>query len=404
MTTSYAFTDPRAQTVWAPDMFEYALQNSRLTALMGATPDSIIHVNTDLTSRAGGTIIFELKDPLSGAGVGDDGTTSAEAMTTGNMSLAVHERAHSVKSAGMMSEQLTNIRKVDGFRRDAKYRLGVWIKDKVLEDDLITCLYGGYNENSSSSAIETINESYPASNRIYYGGQTITSTPALSTTYSTDAALTAAGSATDHYFGTLVIDAVRALALEAIPRFTPGVFRQNSTKSEKDIRFDVTRPKIGEFFVILASPHQIQKMRAEVGTNGWANMTALCRAQGDNHPIFTGGNVMWNGCIVVEYDRIPKRTGASGTLLAEGFLLNAGRTATSDPCANTRTVYRALLLGAQAACFGWAAYPQWFEDYNNCNKLEVKTDMIFGVKKTKFNAHGGTSAGSEYACYAIDTE
>ena len=56
------------------------------------------------------------------------------------------------------------------------------------------------------------------------------------------------------------------------------------------------------FLVILAHPDQMDTMKSEVGTNGWANMTALCRSQGDNHPIFTGGNVMWNSCIVVEYD------------------------------------------------------------------------------------------------------
>lgn len=406
--TSYAFTDPRAQKVWAPDLFLYALQNSRMSMLMGKTPDSIIHVNTDLTARPGGTVIFELKDPLSSGGVGDDGdtTNNEEAMTIGNMSLVVHERAHAVKSAGMMSEQLTSIRKVEGFRKDAKYRLGQWIKDKVLEDDLITCAAGLYNENSGGSAIQTINESYPATDRIWYGGQSCGSTPALGNSgvsYATDALLTA-GTQANNLFGTLVISKVRSLALEAAPRFTPGVFRQPSSSAEKDIRFDTMKPVVGNFFVILVHPGQRDTMRSEVGTNGWAQLTALCRAQSDNHPVFTGGNVLWDGCIVAEYDRIPKRTGAGGTTLAEGFLLNAGRTATTDACANARKVCRALLLGAQGLCFGWAAYPGWFEDYVDCNKLKVKTDMIFGVAKTKFNAHGTETPGSEHAVYAIDTE
>lgn len=406
--TSYAFTDPRAQKAWADDLFFYALQNSRMSMLMGNTPDSIIHVNTDLTTKPGGTVVFELKDPLSSGGVGDDGdtTNNEEAMTIGNMSLVVHERAHAVKSAGMMSEQLTSIRKVEGFRRDAKYRLGEWIKDKVLEGDLPTCAAGLYNENSGGAAIETINESYPASNRIWYGGQSVGATPALGNSganYTSDALLTA-GTQANNLFGTLVIDQVRALALEATPRFTPGVFRQASSTAEKDIRGQTMKPVVGNAFVILAHPGQIATMRSEIGTNGWAQLTALCRAQGDNHPVFVGGNIMWNNCIVVEYDRIPKRTGAGGTTLAEGFLLNAGRTATTDAVVTSRKVCRALLLGAQALCFGWAAYPGWFEDYVDCNKLKVKTDMIFGVGKTKFNAHGGEVAGSEHAVYALDTE
>ncbi len=405
--TSFAFTDPRAQTVWAPDLFLYALQNMRMSPLMGKTPDSIIHVNTDLTVKPGGTVIFELKDPLSSGGQGDDGDTTGneEAMTIGNMSLTAHERMHAVKSAGMMSEQLTSVRRTDGFRRDAKYRLGIWIKD-ILENDLVTCAAGLYNENSGGSAIETINESYPGAARIWYGGQSVGATPALGNSgadYGTDALLTA-GTRTDNLFGTLVINKVRSLALEATPRFTPGVFRQPSARQEKDVRFDTTKPPIGNFFVILVHPGQIETMRAEVGTAGWANMTALCKAQSDRHPIFTGGNVLWNSCIVVEYDRTPKRTGAGGTTLAEGFALNAGRTATTDACATGRSVCRALLLGAQGLCFGWAMYPGWFEDYVDCNKLKVKTDMIYGVKKTQFNAHGGEVAGNEHAVYAIDTE
>jgi len=393
-------------------MFLYALQNSRMSMLMGKSPDSIIHVNTDLTTRAGGTIIFELKDPLSSGGVGDDGdtTNNEESMTIGNMSLVVHERAHAVKSNGMMSEQLTSVRKVDGFRRDARRRLGDWIKNNVLENDLITCAAGLYNENSGGSAIQTINESYPASDRIWYGGQSVGSSPALGNSganYADDGALTA-GTTSSNLFGTLVISKVRSLALEATPRFTPGAFRQPSSSAEKDIRFDTMKPTVGNFFVILVHPGQRETMRSEIGTNGWAQLTALCRAQSDNHPVFTGGNVLWDGCIVVEYDRIPKRTGAGGVdgsaTLAEGFLLNAGRSACDDAVASGDKVCRALLLGAQALCFGWAAYPGWFEDYVDCNKLKVKTDMIYGAGKTKFNAHGGETPGSEHAVYAIDTE
>jgi len=405
--TSYAFTDPRAQTLWAPDMFEYALENSRLTMLMGNSKDSIVHVNKDLTTKQGGTIIFKLRNRLTGGGQGDDGDTTGneEAITKGNMSLEVHERMHAVVSAGKMSEQLTDTKGVDGFRGDAKEELGVWTSEAI-EDDLVTCLSGCYNENSGGADIQTVNESYPESDRIWYGGQSITSSPALGnsgTSYATDALLTA-GTRTSNLFGTLVINKVRANALAAAPRFTPGVFRQVSASAERDIRFPNKGKRLGNYFVVLASPEQIEHMRAEVGTNGWANMTALCRQQGDDHPIFAGGNVLWNGCIVVEYDRILKRTGAGGTTLAEGFALNAGRTATSDACASGRSVCRALLLGAQSACFGWAMYPGWFEDYVDCNKLKVKTDMIYGVKKTKFNAHGGTTEGSEHAVYAIDTE
>ena len=180
-TTSYAFTDPRAQKVWSQDMFEYALQNVRLSMLMGKTQDSIIHLNTDLSRRPGGDIVFQIRNPMSAAGQGDDGNTTGneEQLTTGNFTLRVHQRSHSVRSAGAMSEQLTSTYGTAGFRQHAKERLGEWVSEAI-ENDLAVCSAGLYNENSSGAAIETINESYPESDRIWYGGQSVDSSPANS--------------------------------------------------------------------------------------------------------------------------------------------------------------------------------------------------------------------------------
>lgn len=406
-TTSYAFTDPRAMTVWGTELFEEALQNARLTPLFGNNKDSIIYMKEDLKTQQGGTIILKIGNRLTGGGQGDDGNTTGneQQLTKGNMSLEVHERCTSALSAGMMSEQLTDIAGVDGFRQDAKEELSVLLEEWI-ENDLITCASGCYNENSGGSAIQTINESYPESARILYQGQSIGSTPALGnsgTAYTTDALLTA-GTKTSNYMGTLVIDKVRDLALGSTPRFRPGIFRQPSASAERDIRFPLQGKKIGDFLVLLLSRAQIGTIKAEVGNNAWANMTAQASSRGNDHPVFTGATFLWNGIICVEYDRILTRTGAGGTTLAEGFLLNAGRTATTDACASGRTVHRAILLGAQSLCFGWAMTPGWFEDYVDCNHLKVKMDMIYGVAKTKFNAHGTSTPGNEYSTYCIDTE
>jgi len=407
-TTSYAFADPRAMSVWGTELFEEALSNARLTVLMGDNKDSIIYMKEDLKTQQGGTIILKIGNRLTGGGQGDDGNTtgSEQQLTKGNMSLAVHERCTAALSAGMMSEQLTDIKGVDGFRQDAKEELSVLLEEWI-ENDLVTCASGCYNENSGGSAIQTINESYPSGTaRAWFGGQTITSSPALANSgvsFATDALLTA-DTAASNRFGTLVIDKVRNLALAASPRFRPGIFRQVAASAERDVRFPLQGRKIGNMFVILASPDQIATMKAEVGNNAWANMTAQCAARGNDHPVFTGATVLWNGCIVVEYDRILQRTGAGGTTLAEGFSLNAGRTATDDAVANARTVHRGLLLGAQSLCFGWAMTPGWFEDYVDCNHLKVKMDMIYGVAKTQFNAHGGSTPGNEYSTFVFDTQ
>ena len=112
---------------------------------------------------------------------------------------------------------------------------------------------------------------------------------------------------------------------------------------------------------------------------------------------------MWNGCLVIPYDRLPYRTGAGGATLAEGFALNAGYTATTDAVANTVTVARGCLLGAQALSFGWAMLPGWWEDYVDCNNAKIKTEMMYGVMRTQFNQHGTTTAMAEEAIINFDT-
>lgn len=402
--TSFATGDPRTQTYWSKKVYVYALQNMALTPLLGSGKNVCIQVETKLERQPGDTIIFESKSPMSGAGQGDDGNTTGneEALKRRNMSLVIHERSHSYRSAGKMSEQRTST----NIREDGKEDLGDWWSE-ALENDLITCAAGLYNENSSGSNIQTINESYPtwrtnqAGSRIYYGGQTAGGT--LGTARTTDALLTAA---TQSYnlMGTLVLEKVRRLAIASMPRFRAVKLYDISKANPDDVRGGVSGPLVGKYFIVLLSPLQIKAIKAESGTIGWKAMTAEAQRRGNQNPIFSGAAFLWDGMVCWEYDRIPQRTGANGTTLAEGFLLNAGRTATDDAIANGDTVCRALLFGAQALSFGWAQRLKWAEEFIDCDIPKVKVSALYGVKRTQFNAHGGTSAGAAEALYCIDTE
>ena len=401
MNTSFASADPRTQTIWSKKTFEYALQNMCLTPLMGKDPNSLIHINLRLTELPGDTIVFKAKFPLSGAGQGDGGTVTGNEgqLKRRNMSLVVHERAHGVVSAGPIREQRTDTK----IRPEARDDLGDWYSE-ALENDLATAMCGLYNENSSGAAIETINESYPTSDRIYYGGQTAAGALGNSgVSYATDALLTA-GTQDSNLMGTLLLSAIRRRALSAVPRFRPVNIRDVSKLNPDDVRKGVQGPLIGKFFLVLMSPLQVKAVHAETAATGWPQMTAAAQIRGNMNPIFSGASFIWDGMVVWEYDRIPTRTGAGGTTLAEGFLLNTGRTATTDACANERTVARAVLLGAQALCFGWAKRLAWHEDLVDARKAQVIVDCIYGVKRTRFNAHGTSTAGSDEAIYCMDTE
>jgi len=399
--TSYAFGDPRAQTVWEKYLFEYFPQNIMLTPLMGKDGNSCIHVNKELLSKPGGTVILKARQRLDGAGVGDDGDTTgnAQQIKRRNMSINVHERATRTQSAGILSEQLTD----SDFRSDSKLELGDWIGERI-ENDLITSAAGLYNENSSSSEIETINESYPSSARIYYGGQNAAGVLGNSgASYGTDALMTA-GTTANNLFGTKLLEMIKRRAIACRPRIAAVKLMDLSKATKFDPRTGPVGPLMGYFYVVLISPLQTKSVRAETGATGWKQAMAEAQNRGNKNPIFSGSSFLWDGCIVWEYDRIPTRTGADSDSLAEGFLLNSGRTATTDPCANTTTVARALFMGRQAMGFAWAHKPSWHEDFYDANKRFVKTDMLYGVKRCNFNAHGTETPQQDEGIYCIDTE
>jgi len=402
--TSFAFTDPRAQKVWSPQVYAYALQNMFFTKMMGNDGNACVFVNTDLTVKKGGTVVVESDAPITGGGVGDDGnTTGSEAQgKVRNMSVAVHERAQSVVSAGKMSEQLT----ATNIREKAKKDLGIWLSE-AMEKDIITSAAGLYNENSGGSAIDTINETYPTSSRIFYGGQTAAGVIANGgASYTTDALLTVA-TASDTLCGTLILEAIKRRCMAATPRFRPVTVYNLNSMNPDDVRSGKSLGEpIAKVMIVLLHPLQVKAIKQESGTVAFKAMEAAANNRGNLNPIFSGAGVFyWDGMLCFEYDRIPTRTGANGTTLAEGFLLNAGRTATDDAVANGRTVARALFLGGQALSFAWAQKPEWSEDMVDNNKPKVKVDMLYGVKRTQFFDHGASTLSTEQdeAIYCLDT-
>jgi len=376
--TQIAWADPRVIKLYSPQMFAYALANNRLIHLVGTDPHCAILKNEDLTRKPGGDVVFKIKKPLSGTGQGDYGNTvnNEQQMEWGNMSVRVHQRMTAILSGGILAEQLTDVYGVAAWRKEMMDSCAEW-NAEIQENDLITTAAGLYNENSGGASIETINESAPTTNRIWRGGQEIDSTPILGNSgvsYASDALLTA-GTQTANLFGTLVGRKLKSLAIQATPRIRPCWFRQDSQDKADDVRFDVKRPPV-RVYVCLVHPAAMESMKAELGTNGFADLMKMCHAQAPDHPLFTGGNAYLDGVLYVEYDRIPKRTGAGGTTLAEGFTLNDDRDATTDAAANGRKIVRNIFLGAQALCWGWAKRPIYAEDKLDVTNLKVKTECL----------------------------
>ncbi len=399
--TKFAFADPRARIIWSKKLYPFILQDMFFTQIMGPGVGSVVTVEDRLTTEKGGTIVVKSRRPLTGSGQGDDGRVrgQSEAQQRLNMSILVHERAHSTESAGKLSEQLTD----SMFREESLEDLGEWGRE-ALEDDIVNTAAGLYNVNSSSNTIATINETAPTSDRIYRGGQSAAGALGNSgSSYTTDALMTA-GTKTDNLFGTIIAERIHREMRAASPKFRKVAIRDIRKADPNDPQSFTHAPKIGDFYIVLYSSLQKKAVKAETGTNGWKTITKDAADKGVLNPIFTNASFIWDGMLFMEYDRIPSRTGAGGTTLAEGFTLNAGRTATTDPAASARTMDRALFLGEQAISFGWAQHPRWYEDFVERDIGTVEFDMIYGVKRTNFNEHGTTTPTSDYAIFVLDTE
>ena len=102
--TSFAFGDPRAQTIWSDAVYEYGLENMFFTPFLGSTKDknALIVMDSELLTKKGGTMIFEARNVLEGGGQGDDGNTTGneQQIKRRNMSMTVHQRQTSTVSAG----------------------------------------------------------------------------------------------------------------------------------------------------------------------------------------------------------------------------------------------------------------------------------------------------------------
>ena len=103
-------------------MFKHGLATNPFKPYMGTSDDSIIQIKKDLLKAKGDKITFALRGLLSGSGQGDDGTFEGneEAMSFSDDSVMLHQRGHSTKVNGEMTEQRTII----NLREESKNALG----------------------------------------------------------------------------------------------------------------------------------------------------------------------------------------------------------------------------------------------------------------------------------------
>jgi len=178
----------------------------------------------------------------------------------------------------------------------------------------------------------------PTSTRILYGG---------------DATSNASIDTSDVFSTTLIEAAVRKASL-ATPKIRP--IKINGK----------------DYYVILAHPYQCASLRNEAA---WQQAQREANVRGDENPIFSGACGVYAGAIIYDYERIPTYS-TWGTGAVPGA--------------------RAVLLGAQAACWAFAKKSYWKERETDYDSVGVQVGTLVGIAKAKYNS-------IDYGVIALDT-
>lgn len=373
---------------WSKRDFKFAFGKNPLLPYIGTGEDSIIQVNKDFTKEQGDKITFALRALLTGDGQGDDGSYSgnSEAMSFYDMSVQLHERGHSVALSGNMTEQAAYSK----LRPKGQKALREWsglvdaadiisaLSGMVTKNHIAGCRTGANAVDVSSVQLATVNQTALTKSatalRWFGGGQNSTGTVRR---VATDALI---NSATNHMFGTDVIEYVHRMAVKEVD--SSG----NAVNPLRPVMIDGM-----SYYLMLIDQYQKKQLQNDTK---WKNATlnALPRSAKENW-IFSGADGVWDGVVIRTVDKLHRRTGANGITAPEYF------DSTSDACYNGITVARALFLGAQAACLAWGKMPVWKTGYSDTphdTKYVVHTDKICGIKKSIFNS-------VEHGCICVDT-
>mgnify|MGYP003145085646 CR=1 FL=1 len=341
-TTQYGVNHPLAVKVWSTKLMREALKETFASRFMGRTKDSLIYVKDELTKGPGDRITSGLRVQLSGDGIAGDGTLEGneEALVTYNDNLFIDQLRHAVRSDGRMSEQRIPF----SIREESMDGLRDWWADRI-DTAFFNQIAGNTGQSDTrytglQAAIAASTDS--GNTRIIFGPGAATTENSLSASESTSA-----------NFQLTMIDKAINIAKTAVPLIRPLVV--NGAKK----------------YVAFLHPNQVYNLRTDATAarvTWYDTQRALVEGGKTDSPIYNGAMGEYNGVILHESTRVP---------LAP----------------STTTVRRAIFCGAQAACFATGRenpsdqQMTWVEElFDYGNQLGVSAGLIFGLKKSRYNA------------------
>lgn len=344
-TTEYGVNHPLAVKLWGKRLLREALKETFVSRFMGSTKDSLVYVKNELNKSAGDRIRYGLRMQLSGDGIQGDATLegSEEALVTYTDNIFIDQLRHAVRSDGQMTEQRVpfSIREeaLDGLRDWWADRIDQVFFNQICGDTTVATAYQGGNTPTAAT-------SAAGNTRIMYGSGSTSTTASFTATTSNSASLKGI------HFNLGVLDKMVNQAKIATPLIRP--LRVNGQSK----------------YVAFLHPNQVRQLRTNNAANTvtWFDIMRARAEGGDvkTNPIYNGALGEYNGVILHESTRLPALSTDSN-------------------------VKRAVLCGAQAACFATGRRDadqqmKWVEEqFDYENQLGVSASMIWGLKKTVFN-------------------
>ncbi len=283
---------------WDDKYFREYLGWNKYAKYMGTDANSIIQVKEDLTKKKGDSVTFALVNRLTGNGVTGSNTLEGneEAMDSRSHKVTVDQLRNAVR-VPMLDEQFSAI----SLREACRPTLLDWSMEQ-LRDDITTAL-GSINGTAYGSAAEAAKDAWLVDNadRVLFGA-------AVGNNASNDhsAALAQIDNTADQLDSGMISLAKRRAKL-ASPQIRP--FRVREAGDE-------------EWFVLLCNSLCFRDLRTDA-TILAADREA--RARGINNPLFTGGDLLYDGIVIREVEQIAVDSGAgAGSIdVAPNYLIGA---------------------------------------------------------------------------------